>query len=190
MNDLRPWAPVAGAILLLLLCLVVGSRTGRAAVDLPPLPRAVHVRRPDVADLGAEIATPLFSPSRSPAVEGTTPAAPPVPPPLVTGIVLGGGRAVALVKSANGGDTQMLHAGGAIDGWTIVGIASRQIVVSRAGAQQTIALEFGSASKPSAETGHAAAATLGTSLDGLAMANSRGLPQASIPHGSPLQPPQ
>jgi hypothetical protein len=173
MNDLRRWAPVGGAVVILLLCLVVGSRTGRAAVDLPPLPRAVRVRRPDVADLGAEIATPLFSPSRSPAVEGAAPAAPPVPPPLVTGIVLGGGRAVALVKSASGGDTQMLHAGETIDGWTIVGIASRQIVVSRAGAQQTIALEFGTPSARTPDQPGRLAASMGAaspSFDGLTAA--------------------
>jgi hypothetical protein len=195
MSPIRAWAPAIGAVFMLLLCLAVAIHTSRAAVDLPPLPAAVHVRGTDVADLGAEISAPLFTPSRTLAAAGESATTPPAPPPQLTGIVLGGGRAVALVKSANGGDTRMLHAGETVDGWTIVGIAARQIIVARDGAQQTVALEFG-ASKPqsgdisAAQGGTASGRASSPSFDGLAAAARLGLPATNIPLGSPLGPRQ
>jgi DNA-binding beta-propeller fold protein YncE len=112
----------------------------------------------------------------------------------LSGIVLGGGRAVALVKNA-AGDTLMVHAGETVDGWTIVGIGPRQIVIARDGAQQTVALEFGTAKAqasggPSAAAVGSAGTTASPSFDGLAAASRLGLPQANIPLGSPLTPPR
>lgn len=194
MIRIRPWVPAIAAGVVSLLCLVVATHTGRAAVVLPPLPAAVHVRGADVADLGAQLSAPLFAPSRSVVAATASPATPPSPPPQLTGVVLGNGRAVALVKAAGGGDTLMLHAGETVDGWTVVGIAVRQIVVARDGAQQTVALEFGAkaqAGGPSASTdGVASGSAAGPSFDGLAVATRRGLPSSNIPLGSPLNPPQ
>lgn len=195
MSPIRPWAPVIGSAILALLCMAAATHTDGSRIMLLPLPTSVHVRDTDVADLGAEISAPLFAPSRSVTPAGANPAAPPAPPPQLTGIVLGAGRAVALVKSASGGDTLMLHAGDTVDGWTIVGIAARQIAVARDGAQQIVALEFGAAKTqagdaPAASGGGTDTKAASPSFDGLAAAARLGLPAQNIPLGSPLARPR
>jgi len=196
MSVLRPWMPVIGAGIVMVLLLLLGTHVGHLPADLPPLPHPVNFHRTDVADLGAELSAPLFAPSRSvaPLAEDAT-ATPQTPPPLLSGVVLGGGRAVALVKSASGGDTRMLHAGDTVDGWMIVGIAARQIVVARDGAQQTVALAFGvkaaqtgGGDLPTDAGGHGT--TAAPSFDGLSTVRRLGLPASNIPLGSPLAPPR
>jgi len=195
MSPIRPWIPVIGAGAIALLCLLAATHTGRNMSELAPLPPPIHVRGTDVADLGAEISVPLFAPSRSVVPSGAEPATPPAPPPQLAGIVLGGGRAVALIKSANGGETLMLHAGDSVDGWRIVGIGARQIVVARDGAQQIVALEFGASKTPPRDNtgalgGVSSTKTASPSFDGLAAVTRLGLPAQNIPLGSPLAPPR
>ena len=195
MSPIRPWMPVIGALAIALMCLAVANRTGRAIIDLAPLPTTVHIHGKDVANLGAELSAPLFAPSRNVVPAGTNPAAPPAPPPQLTGVVLGGGRAVALVKKASGGDTLMLHAGDIVDGWTIVGIAARQIAIARDGAQQVVMLEFGvsktqAGDAPATPAGAISDKAANPSFDGLAAAARLGLPSQNIPLGSPLAPPR
>jgi len=193
MSPIRPWAPVIGAVAIALLSLVVGSRTGRTVIDLAPLPATVHVRGKDVANLGAELSAPLFAPSRTVGTAGANPATPPAPPPQLMGVVLGGGRAVALVKSAGGGATLMLHTGDTVDGWTVVGIAARQIAVARDDVQQVVNLEFGVSKAPTGDAPATAAVgapnkAVSPSFDGFAAAARLGLPAQNIPLGSPLVP--
>lgn len=191
MSALRPRLPVFGAGTVTILLLVLGTHIRHIPAELPPLPHVAHVRQDDIADLGAELSAPLFAPSRSVApVGGDTAATPQTPPPLLSGIVLGGGKAVALVKSASGGDTLMLHAGDAIDGWTIMGIAARQIVVARGGAQQAVALEFGTSKTEAHGDSSPSTAGAAPAYDGLAAATHLGLPATHIPLGSPLAPPR
>lgn len=189
MSVLRPWLPVVIVAVIALLGMLLVTRTGRVSTDLPPVLHPVQVRPAGIADLGAEVSAPLFASSRRIVAAGASPATPPVPPPQLTGVVVGSGKAVALVKSASGGDTLMLHAGEAIDGWTIVGIAARQIVVVKDGAQQTVTLAFGATTK--AEGGPlqpASSRTASPAFDGLAAARQLGLPASNIPSGSPLAP--
>jgi hypothetical protein len=194
MMSVRQSAPVIGAAVVSLVCLIIGTHTSRSATEQTPLPTPVAVRVADVAQLGAEVSAPLFAPSRSLVAVGAPAATPPAPPPQLLGIVLGGGHAVALVKNA-AGDTLMVHAGETVDGWTIAGIAPRQIVIARDGAQHAVALEFGTAKMqasggPVAASTGSSSTTASPSFDGLAAASRLGLPQANIPLGSPLAPPR
>jgi hypothetical protein len=102
-------------------------------LDDGPAPR-IDVR--PVASFDAALAKPVFSPNRAPQGAGDPTAAiaaglaptvetppPPLQPlPRLVGIVIAHpGRALVLVKSANG-ETLTLHPGESADGWRLVGI--------------------------------------------------------------------
>jgi hypothetical protein len=95
--------------------------------------------------LSATVDRPLFSPSRrppaSPVAKAPEPLAPPAPPDLVlSGIVMDGERALAVVRI--GAEKKILHAqlGDNIGGWTVSQIEGRRLVLSLDGRSATFTL--------------------------------------------------
>jgi hypothetical protein len=95
--------------------------------------------------LSATVDRPLFSPSRrppaSPVAKAPEPLAPPAPPDLVlSGIVMDGERALAVVRV--GAEKKILHAqlGDDIGGWTVSQIEGRRLVLSLDGRFATFTL--------------------------------------------------
>jgi hypothetical protein len=86
--------------------------------------------------LSATVDRPLFSPSRrpppEPVAQAPQPPVPPAPPPalVLSGIVMDGERARAVVRV--GAEKKILHAqiGDNIDGWTVSQIEGRRLVLS------------------------------------------------------------
>lgn len=142
MKALLRWLPVAGSALIVLLVVALSGRVSITPVTLAPLPAPVRVTSYGLPDLNVEMGEPLFAASRSNAPIGVAAdAPPPVPPPILTGVVIGGSRAVALVKGADG-KTVTLHVGESVDGWTLRAIAPRKIAVERNGERQDVELLF------------------------------------------------
>ena len=194
MIAVRRWAPAALSGVFVVLAILPSTRTRRTPVVLQPLPPPVHVSSDRLAELNAETSRPLFAPTRSNAPIGAPSNEPQTPPPQLTGIVLGGNKAIALVKLANG-NTTIANVGDTVDGWLIAGIAPRQITFARGGVEQTIALEFGTLKSQANTTPGSAGVQTHTlmanpSFDGLAAVRQRGLPETNIPLGSPLIPQQ
>jgi hypothetical protein len=98
--------------------------------------------------LSATVDRPLFSPSRRPPASTASPVAmvpeplaPPAPPDLVlSGIVMDGERALAVVRI--GAEKKILHAqlGDNIGGWTVSQIEGRRLVLSLDGRLATFTL--------------------------------------------------
>jgi hypothetical protein len=96
--------------------------------------------------LSATVDRPLFSPSRrpppEPAAQASQPPVPPAPPPnlVLSGIVMDGERARAVVRV--GAEKKILHAqiGDNIDGWTVSQIEGRKLVLSLDGRYVTFTL--------------------------------------------------
>jgi hypothetical protein len=136
------WLPVAGSALIVLIVVALSLRVSITPVTLASLPAPVHVASHALPDLNVEMGEPLFAGSRSNAPIGAAAdAPPPVPPPTLTGVVIGGNRAVALVKGADG-KTVTLHVGENVDGWTLRAIAPRKMSVERDGERQDVELLF------------------------------------------------
>lgn len=98
---------------------------------------------------------PLFAPTRRPPPESVaTPeteasAAPPaVSPPTVqvTGIIIGGGKQMALVKRAQDPNAIRVTVGSDIDGWTVSAVLVRGIVLKRDA--QTVTVDLPESGKP------------------------------------------
>jgi hypothetical protein len=96
--------------------------------------------------LSATVDRPLFSPSRrpppGPVAQAPEPPVPPAPPPnlVLSGIVMDGQSARAVVRV--GADKKILHAqiGDNIDGWTVSQIEGRKLVLSLDGRFATFTL--------------------------------------------------
>jgi hypothetical protein len=96
--------------------------------------------------LSATVDRPLFSPSRrpppGPVAQAPEPPAPPAPPPnlVLSGIVMDGKNARAVVQL--GAEKRTLHAqiGDNIDGWTVSRIEGRKLVLSLDGRFATFTL--------------------------------------------------
>jgi hypothetical protein len=106
------------------------SSQGHAAVLNNPL--AAH----PLEEFTATRDRPLFTRGRRlPAVARAVPVAapPPPPPPKLTllGILLEGGEASAIVRSAPAEKSVHVRVGDEIDGWKLAQIAERQIVLSQ-----------------------------------------------------------
>jgi type II secretory pathway component PulC len=96
--------------------------------------------------LSATVDRPLFSPTRrpppGPVAQAPEPPVPPRPPPnlVLSGIVMDGERALAVVRV--GAQKKILHAqiGDNIDGWTVSQIEGRKLVLSLDGRFATFTL--------------------------------------------------
>jgi general secretion pathway protein N len=107
---------------------------------------------PALKDLSATRERPLFDPSRRPpsppppppapaeptkeaAAEPMPPAAPTMPPPTakLTGVIIGGRTSLAIFHEATGSKSVSLKVGGDLEGWTLVEIESRKVVVEHEG---------------------------------------------------------
>jgi hypothetical protein len=136
-------------------------RVARARFALPapavsPLPAGA---------LSFALSAPPFDPDRSPGsapVEVAAPAAaappppPPPPAPRLVGVAAGGrGRAVALVRGADG-ETNVLSRGQSVDGWRLVAIGPQDALFELNGRRERVRLDFGNRQSGAARPGPAA----------------------------------
>lgn len=85
---------------------------------------------------------PLFSPSRSlPVIEEEEPVeAPPPSPPgaVLVGVMVAGGRSVAVVVDPDGGGSESVSVGDDIEGWEVAEIAADHLVVTLDDRRETL----------------------------------------------------
>ena len=131
--------------------LLVQAEETAPPVPVPP-PPAPEVTPRAPAPLSFAFTAPPFDPDRTPegaalpadpaAASEAAPAPPPAALPRLVGIASRSrGRAVALVKGADG-ETVMLAPGRSVDGWRLVAIGRDQAVFELGGARQTARLDF------------------------------------------------
>jgi hypothetical protein len=136
------WWPTAVAAFVAVITAFLLMSVRNEEFVLPMLPAAVHVALRPVPEFAAETSRPLFAPSRSNVPLGpVADAPPPVPPPALTGVIVGGSRAVALVKGKDG-KTSMIHIGDTVDGWVLRVIEPRRVEMERNGERQPVELLF------------------------------------------------
>ena len=105
---------------------------------------------PDLGHLDATRVRPLFSPTRrrppDPSVSASaTPFAsivPVVPPPALqlSGIVIGGGRTIAVVKRLSDARILSLEVGRDVDGWQVTDIQPREVTIRQGARAVTLHL--------------------------------------------------
>jgi type II secretory pathway component PulC len=90
---------------------------------------------PPLEELRATRERPLFSPSRQPYIETAAPeaslveASPDSLPFELTGVVLGSGTAIAILRNRDTQETVQLRRGEAVEAWSIEEIAPRHVVL-------------------------------------------------------------
>ena len=124
-----------------------GADAPAPAQDLSNVTLSNPLAAQSLERLSATVDRPLFSPSRrpppGPVAQAPEPPVPPAPPPphlVLSGIVMDGERALAVVRV--GAQKKILHAqiGDNIDGWTVSQIEGRKLVLSLDGRFATFTL--------------------------------------------------
>lgn len=147
------WVLLAAAAAAAIGAPVLLVQAEEAEVSVPPPPPAAPAVTPrPAAPMSFALTAPPFDPDRTPdgaaPPPGTAPAdaAPAPPPPAAVPKLVGiasrtRGRAVALVRGANG-ETVMLAPGRSVDGWRLVSIGRDRAVFELGGTRETARLDF------------------------------------------------
>ena len=117
----------------------IGADAPASAQDSSNITLSNPLAAQSLERLSATVDRPLFSPSRrpppGPVAQAPEPPVPPAPPPdlVLSGIVMDGQSARAVVRV--GAEKKILHAqiGDNIDGWTVSQIEGRRLVLSLGG---------------------------------------------------------
>ena len=131
---------------------------GAGGADARPPPE-LSFQFPPRSAFATIAARPLFHPSRRPPAE--EPAAPAAARPRpeacgfrLRGVAVGGGRGVALLERRETGEPLRVEESQAVDGWRVVSIGPRAVVLERGGVRDALELERDAG--PSAQTVRAA----------------------------------
>jgi general secretion pathway protein N len=147
MSFARPTAARFAFLLWSAMQLVADAAIG--AEDRPAAAVSNPVAAQSLDRLSTTLERPLFSPSRHPpapppppAVEAAAPPAPPSSPPnlLLFGVVMDGEGARALIRASADKKIQRAQIGDDIEGWKVVQIEGRKLVLARDGRFATFTL--------------------------------------------------
>ncbi len=132
----------------------LGTDTADAAPDglyAPPLPKIAPFVAPPMALYSDIDAHPLFAADRKPLAEdglGAKPTAD-VSDFSVVGILIGGARAIALLKSRSDGATTSVAVGDLVGGWRVARIAPTAVTLRSNGSESVLGLSAPSNAPPS-----------------------------------------
>lgn len=133
--------------------LVLVTGTALAAWLLREEPATVYLPTPDTAStlpaptppaIQALREAPLFQRDRKPVMAVVAPVAvstePTAPPPVLVGLVHAGGEIQALLQDQTGKRWGLVRKGGSFEGWTLVGVGGKTVVLEQGGQPLEIAL--------------------------------------------------
>lgn len=167
----RHWLVLAVALLISAASVWILLGAEELLVDEVSIADPTKLKLAPTGSATALLEQPLFNKGRSPVVTadeagalalmpgGEAAPVPPAPPPqlpTLVGLATGKGKAVAIMKGADG-TAQNMSVGDSIDGWTVVSISRTGASVSAAGVTQNIILNY--ADQQGGSTSPALAAT-------------------------------